>query len=506
MRTARRSSSSAYDGLFSGLRAFLARRTQELTGLCLVATAGAVAVALATWSVDDPSLNNATDLPVHNALGWPGAIVADLLMQLLGLGAIAAVLPLALWGWRLMKSGELGRLQLRFALWVLGAGAATALASAMPATDRWPLPTGLGGVAGDAVLTGAKAITGLSSGSASAVLGFLFAGIAILSLTAACGISPHEERAYDEPEEEAPRPVKRRQIADLDDPDDAGHDEPGWGIVSLGALAHGVMSLRASARRWSERRHAPEEDEEYEAEPQPRRTKRDGIAVRREPVLDAPPPRAARTAPAPVYEDDDTYDDEPMAQPVPRAAMRPEPVSARVGPVPAAPKPGKRMAREAQPSLLDEENYQLPQLNLLAEPKKSSAPLISAEALEQNANLLEGTLEDFGVRGAITKVSPGPVVTLYELEPAPGTKSSRVISLADDIARSMSAVSARVAVVQGRNAIGIELPNHKRETVYLRELLASQDFETSKQKLALCLGKTIGGEPVIADLARMPHL
>ncbi|WP_445505385.1 DNA translocase FtsK, partial [Microvirga sp. G4-2] len=101
---------------------------------------------------------------------------------------------------------------------------------------------------------------------------------------------------------------------------------------------------------------------------------------------------------------------------------------------------------------------------------------------------------------------PGPVVTLYELEPAPGTKSSRVISLADDIARSMSAVSARVAVVQGRNAIGIELPNHKRETVYLRELLASADFETTKQKLALCLGKTIGGEPVIADLARMPHL
>ena len=98
------------------------------------------------------------------------------------------------------------------------------------------------------------------------------------------------------------------------------------------------------------------------------------------------------------------------------------------------------------------------------------------------------------------------MVTLYELEPAPGTKSSRVISLADDIARSMSAISARVAVVQGRNAIGIELPNHKRETVYLRELLASQDFENTKQKLALCLGKTIGGEPVIADLARMPHL
>ncbi len=508
MRTARRSPSSAYDGLFSGLRTFLARRTQELTGLCLVAAAGAVAVALATWSVDDPSLNNATDRPVHNMLGWPGAIVADLLMQLLGLGAIAAVLPLALWGWRLMKSGDLGRLQLRFALWVIGTGAATALASAMPATDRWPLPTGLGGVTGDAILTGAKAITGLSSGPGSAILGFLFAGIAILSLTAACGLSPNEQHSYDEPdEEEAPRPVRRRRIADADEAEETGHDEPGWGIVSLGALAHGFMSLRATARRWSEGRRAPAEDEDLELAPQPRRAGRGGTA-RREPVLDAPPARASRTAAAAAgYEDEDEeYDASPMAQPVPRAAMRPEPVSPRVAPVPSAPKPGKRMAREAQPSLLDDGNYQLPQLNLLAEPKKASAPLISAEALEQNANLLESTLEDFGVRGAITKVSPGPVVTLYELEPAPGTKSSRVISLADDIARSMSAVSARVAVVQGRNAIGIELPNHKRETVYLRELLASQDFETTKQKLALCLGKTIGGEPVIADLARMPHL
>ncbi len=115
-------------------------------------------------------------------------------------------------------------------------------------------------------------------------------------------------------------------------------------------------------------------------------------------------------------------------------------------------------------------------------------------------------LADFGVKGDIINVRPGPVVTLYELEPAPGIKSSRVISLADDIARSMSAISARVAVVPGRNAIGIELPNEIRETVYLREMLASQDFEKMKGKLPICLGKTIGGEPIIADLARMPHL
>ncbi|MDX3807660.1 MAG: DNA translocase FtsK, partial [Bosea sp. (in: a-proteobacteria)] len=150
--------------------------------------------------------------------------------------------------------------------------------------------------------------------------------------------------------------------------------------------------------------------------------------------------------------------------------------------------------------------FQLPPIEFLAEPPQAQDETMPVEVLQQNAGLLEGVLEDFNVRGEIVQACPGPVVTLYELEPAPGTKSSRVISLADDIARSMSAVSARVAVVQGKNAIGIELPNSKRETVFLRELLASQDFEATKHKLALCLGKTIGGEPVIADLARMPHL
>jgi S-DNA-T family DNA segregation ATPase FtsK/SpoIIIE len=126
--------------------------------------------------------------------------------------------------------------------------------------------------------------------------------------------------------------------------------------------------------------------------------------------------------------------------------------------------------------------------------------------LEDNAKALEGVLGDFGVRGEIINARPGPVVTLYELEPAPGIKSSRVIGLADDIARSMSALSARVAVVSGRNAIGIELPNPTREKVFLRELLASDDYNETTAKLPLCLGKTIGGESVIVDLARMPHL
>ncbi|MGO4573637.1 DNA translocase FtsK, partial [Microvirga sp. 2TAF3] len=157
-------------------------------------------------------------------------------------------------------------------------------------------------------------------------------------------------------------------------------------------------------------------------------------------------------------------------------------------------------------SLVYDSSYELPSLNFLAEPPPSEDPSPTDDVLEETAGRVEKVIRDFGVKGDVIHVHPGPVVTLYELEPAPGTKSSRVMALSDDIARSMSAVSARVAVIPGRNAIGIELPNPKRETVYLRELLASQDFETSKQKLPLCLGKTIGGEPVIADLARMPHL
>ncbi|MET7241803.1 DNA translocase FtsK, partial [Methylobacterium sp. EM32] len=159
-----------------------------------------------------------------------------------------------------------------------------------------------------------------------------------------------------------------------------------------------------------------------------------------------------------------------------------------------------------QAARLLEVPYELPSVDLLAEPRESDGSNLDPEMLEDNALQLQQVIQDFGVRGEILAVRPGPVVTLYEMEPAPGTKSSRVISLADDIARSMSAISARVAVVQGRNAIGIELPNLTRETVYLRELLTSPVFTETKQKLALCLGKNIGGEAIIADLARMPHL
>ncbi|KQP15459.1 DNA translocase FtsK [Methylobacterium sp. Leaf93] len=218
-------------------------------------------------------------------------------------------------------------------------------------------------------------------------------------------------------------------------------------------------------------------------EPEPRVAEAPAVPEAAAPVEmeEAPAPVLALPAPPPA--------------PSPSRAIFPEP---RATLIPAG--------RHTPMSLVENEDYEHPSLELLAEPPVTGTEEVDADVLEQNALNLQQTVQDFGVRGDILAVRPGPVVTLYELEPAPGTKSSRVIGLSDDIARSMSAVSARVAVVPGRNVIGIELPNETRETVYLRELLSSADFCISKHKLALCLGKNIGGEPIIADLAKMPHL
>ena len=203
-----------------------------------------------------------------------------------------------------------------------------------------------------------------------------------------------------------------------------------------------------------------------------------------------------------ISEDEDYFEPEVKEEKTPNAVIKRSRVKAPLVKRPAA------SARQARLALRSEGDVALPPLDLLQWPDSARQPRteISEEALEKNAKLLESVLADFGVNGTITKVSPGPVVTLYELEPSPGTRAARVISLADDIARNMSAASVRVAVVSGRNVIGIELPNARRETVYLRELLSSDAYSDVKATLPLVLGKDIAGQPVIADLARMPHL
>jgi len=202
----------------------------------------------------------------------------------------------------------------------------------------------------------------------------------------------------------------------------------------------------------------------------------------------------------------------PVAQPAPVARVSiptPEPKKVVQHAVTKPIQPSKQAKAEAQPKLQFEDkyaDYEHPPLSLLTAPSVVERHHLPDEALEENARMLESVLDDYGVKGEIVSVRPGPVVTMYELEPAPGLKASRVIGLADDIARSMSALSARVSTVPGRSVIGIELPNEKREMVVLREMLSARDFGDSNMKLPLALGKDIGGEPIIANLAKMPHL
>ena len=223
-----------------------------------------------------------------------------------------------------------------------------------------------------------------------------------------------------------------------------------------------------------------------------------------------PPVLASAFDEAPMDTDviEQDYDAVPDMHPAPIPAA-PEVRKVVQHPVKRAVQPSRQAKAEAQPALQFEEkhaDYQIPPLGLLSSPESIERHHLSDDALEENARMLESVLDDYGVKGEIVSVRPGPVVTMYELEPAPGLKASRVIGLADDIARSMSALSARVSTVPGRSVIGIELPNENREMVVLREILSARDFGDSNMRLPLALGKDIGGDPVVANLAKMPHL
>jgi S-DNA-T family DNA segregation ATPase FtsK/SpoIIIE len=445
------------------LGAILRRRLREAGGIALISLAMMTALALATWSVKDPSLSHATNAPVHNLLGRPGAVTADLLMQVLGLGSLALLLPVAVWGYRLLGHRPLTQERLRVLLWLAGAVLTAAFTSCLPRSAHWPLPSGLGGVIGDAVLRLPMAFVGSPlAGTSRIVVAATLGVMALIAFAGAAGLAWPEAREKDKAEEDDEEEDEEEE--DEED-DDAETDDDEAASISLGFLAHTMLSVRARiARLFARRSPAPATLHSATAQ---RRTE----------------PRFSVAADTDI-EDEDIAEEE-TEEAAPRAPRKPR-----------APKAQRR----------SNGRFVLPPLDLLAQPAKSGRSTISSETLQQNATALEGVLGDFGVRGEIINARPGPVVTLYELEPAPGIKSSRVISLADDIARSMSALSARVAVVSGRNAIGIELPNPTREKVFLRELLVSRDYTEASAKLPLCLGKSIGGESVLVDLARMPHL
>lgn len=384
-------------------------------GLLLLLLAAALVAALVSYTPLDPSLNTATARAPANLAGAAGALVADALLQAVGIAAVLPALLLAGWGLRLV-GGQVPTRRARSLALLLPAMLLLALA----AGALWPQPL-LALSAGAGGLVGLLGWKGLALLPWPAGIDPAFASLALALAAGALGL-----------------------------------------LLLFMALAFNPLALLAGLPR---------------------------LLARHAAGPDAPP-------------DADEIREELPARPRTPALPVSRPAVAR--PQPAA--PSRRVEKDRQPSLLLGDRADLPPLSLLAAPPAGVAQAADDEALAQNARLLEGVLEDFGVRGAIIGISQGPVVTLYELEPAPGIKASRVIALADDIARSMSAVSARVAVIPGRNVIGIELPNRRREMVVLSELIASETFERSTSALPLVLGKDISGAPVIADLAPMPHL
>ena len=434
-------------------------------GILLLVIAICTALALMTWSVQDPSLNQAVNRPVTNILGRPGAIISDIMIQLFGLAALFWLAPLGFLGFRLMSGNMVSRPRLRLLMWLIGGLSASTIISALPVLGAWPLPIGLGGIVGDAMLAFVQKLPMIAGVSPRPIALLLFGVLGFFGLIWASDLSFGLRRPR---KPSSNNDLMSDEYADHDEDDTDQTSEPGFGMIWAGAVIHSLLTVKNAIKRWYLARVTP--DDPFDA-------MRSNRSSRHEPGLNDTMGSVER------------MEDEPAAPSVSRPR-----------------KPAAKPAKAAVTKAGELDLYTLPAPTLLNEPKKLVGPVMSSDALEQNARMLEGVLEDFGVRGEIVNVRPGPVVTLYELEPAPGIKSSRVIGLADDIARSMSAISARVAVVPGRNAIGIELPNQRRETVYFREMIANEEFRSSQMKLAVALGKTIGGEPVLVDLARMPHL
>ena len=432
-----------------GFGGFLNRRLIEAAGALLILGALALALALASYSPSDPSLSHATDAPARNLLGHFGAMAADVLLQTLGLGSALLVALLAAWGWRLARDRRLPMWWVRITVMPLAVILAAMALSIVPPPADWPLPlsANLGGVVGQLILR-ATLETGGGLGLGATALAAAAAFVSATALAFALAVTWGEWRAI------------ARAL--------------GWfGRILSYALRRALLWRPLRGDPAAERALAKSAQRRDRREPSLRESDRDV-----EPIDATPDAGPRRPAPTVLVAS--------------RSAA------------------GERKAAQARKqtslNLPPRGRAALPPLDLLAQPREDQVQPIDEAALTQNARLLESVLDDFGVKGQIVKVRPGPVVTLYELEPAPGTKTSRVIGLADDIARSMSAVSVRVAVIPGRNVIGVELPNIRRETVYLRELLATEASERNGGLLTLVLGKDIGGTPVIADLSRMPHL
>lgn len=487
------------------LRGF-GRRT---TGLVLLALAGYLVLALFGFHPEDPSFNQASGRAVSNPAGAVGAILADLLFQTFGRAVWLVPLVALCWGVRMAANRQVVQPWLPLVALPLALLATAAFLAGLPdpvAAD-WPFRTGQGGVVGDfEFLYLAQHIPGH-------LYGWLTGGAALLCGIAALGLRWHEGAWA----------MGRFGRGSL------------WlgrriGGAAQAGTAYSSRALEESRRNRRLRRAAADGSDEvaFRGDPDPVMPDMTPVEPRPgglsnmfarigdrlfggaagDPLLDAPteppapPRRPARSRLRPSVPEEA----EPSPPPATTGRARQAPTladEARTSGGAAGRRPAAEVPAQASLPL---NAFVLPALDMLGAARAGGRAGPGKAQLEEVSRQLETVLDDFGVRGEIIDAKPGPVVTLFELEPAPGTRAQRVISLADDIARSLCALSVRVAVVPGRNVIGIELPNEARETVYLRSLLQSDTFARSEARLALALGKDISGNPIIVDLARMPHL
>jgi S-DNA-T family DNA segregation ATPase FtsK/SpoIIIE len=463
---------------------FLARRIIDVAGLVFFVFGAAILLSIASYHHTDPSANTASaasDAEIGNWLGAPGAYIADFLLQTIGLGGAVFGIVFATWGFRIYKRQSLSPLWLRVVALVISALAAS-VAAARISSGGWLLAPYMGGSGGILILQSLTRFTPeILSLSPYTLVACITGIISLCALFFALAIRKEEYHALKNLAAHVSYTIVDTAIT-------AAQSFIEW-VRHYGDPDYELPRSAAKADRAAKR---AEKKREKAAAKEAKKAEKSAAPqsppVRKEPALTAPV-QNKDTASAPEKE---------------RVAP---PVSSNINVVKPKTEAAQKKIRQTTFALEDNGEWELPTIDLLEEPpEEDTSQQLDENALRQNAELLKNVLADFNIEGEITSIHPGPVVTLYELEPAPGTKTSRVIGLSDDIARSMSAISVRCSVIPGRSVIGIEIPNARRQTVHFYDMLTQTDISKTKAKLPLILGKDIGGSSVIADLAKMPHL
>jgi S-DNA-T family DNA segregation ATPase FtsK/SpoIIIE len=539
----------------------LERRGVELLGLILIVIGISIFLLLWSYSPDDRSFWSISDEPTQNILGVIGASIAAPLILILGWGSFTISLFLVIWGFRFLCHIGVERAITRMIFFPVSTGFSSVFFATLVPYNMWVHQFGLGGLFGEtSVGIILKAIPEVSTTSVNTIT-LLMVTVSFLSLLFVCGFSRREvsvalkflftctillcSQVFSLLAKSTILLIPRKVSNANGLPNqDTVLSQQKWGVVSR--ILFRIILLFGKNTPQSVRQE-PKIDNEGHDEDNRIRNKISSIIRDRNPPLTS---RVADTSEVkgneeafltslpsldraePLVSSDsqifnaelkqDKFSEDGYNEPtIFEEKFNPDPSMHGYNfpkaeakklvhpPISKTFKKSKRAIEEAEPRLNFDDgkvDFEFPPLNLLATPVAIKRTYLSDESLEENARLLEAVLDDYGIKGEIVSVRPGPVVTMYELEPAPGLKASRVIGLADDIARSMSALAARVSTVPGRTVIGIELPNEDREKVVLREIFSSRAFGDGNQKLPLALGKDIGGEPVVANLAKMPHL